>query len=149
MATAAQPQQPWGDKELKSPWNNNLNLYRQGWENTLSAFSNNFGSNLLNYNLIALDVERIRDSDRDILTLKSNPNTAAQYRNLPDNQFAERYKRDIQNLYNVPVAYLKNRGLGAGTQIGSYGRSFRTLALRRRKSSKASTNGHLILKFTL
>jgi hypothetical protein len=120
VATAAQPQQPWADKELKSPWNNNLDLYKQGWENTLSSFATNFGSKTLNYNLIALDLERIRDSDRDILLLKSDSRIAAQYRNMSDNQFIERYKRDLKNLYTEPITYLKNRGITAQTQIGSY-----------------------------
>jgi hypothetical protein len=120
VATVAQPQQPWGDKDLKSPWNNNLNLYKQGWGNALTGFANNFGSNTVNYNLIALDVERIRDADRDILTLKANANIAAQYRNLSDNQFLDRYKRDLQNLYTAPITYLKNKGIGPETQIGSY-----------------------------
>ncbi len=120
VATVAQPQQPWADKDLKSPWNNNLNLYKQGWENALSSFSGTFGSNLTNYNLIALDIERIRDTDRDILTLKANTAIATQYRNLPDNQFIDRYKRDLQKLYTEPITYLKNRGIAAETQIGSY-----------------------------
>ncbi len=120
VATVAQPQQPWADKDLKSPWNNNLNLYKQGWENTLSSYAGTFGSNLINYNLIALDIERIRDADRDILALKSNPNITASYRNLSDNQFIDRYKRDLQKLYTEPITYLKKRGIATETQIGSY-----------------------------
>ena len=124
IVTDPQPSQPWADKEIKSPWGNNLGLYRQTWDNQLSNFSNlfgnSFGKSSPDFNLISLDVESIFDTDREIVATKSNIKTAQNYKNLADNQYLERYKRDIQKLYTAPIVQLKSKNISSNTKIGSY-----------------------------
>jgi Secretion system C-terminal sorting domain len=124
VATDPTPQQPWADKTLKSPWNNNLTLYRQTWDKQLSDLANQFddsrGRGVPNFNIIATDIERIWDNDRDILPLKNNAQIAPNYRNLTDEAFVTRYKRDIQKLYAAPIDYLKTKALATTTKLTSY-----------------------------
>lgn len=114
--------QPWADKALKSPWDNDLTLYRSTWDQQLRAladqFSDSRGRNVPNVDILALDVERIHDANRDILNIKNNSRVPAVYRNLTDDQFTERYKRDMQKLYAAPTDFLKARG--GNSKIGSY-----------------------------
>ncbi|WP_162793533.1 T9SS type A sorting domain-containing protein [Runella rosea] len=115
--------QPWSERNLESPWANDLGLYRDTWNNQLrnmaGLFDDSRGSDRPAYDIIALDIERIHDTDREILTIKNNPRVPENYRNLSDAQFVERYKRDIQRLYAAPADYVKER-TNASTQFGSY-----------------------------
>ncbi len=124
IVTGVQPAQPWSDKEIKSPWGNDIGLYGRTWDSQLSNFANAFGESFgrgtPNYSLIALDVESVFDADRDIIASKSNIKLAQSYRNLPDNQFVEKYKRDIQKLYTQPIVQLRSKGVSSNTKIGSY-----------------------------
>jgi hypothetical protein len=122
VATEANTQ-PWSERTLESPWNNDLGLYQATWDNQLRNYANYFndsrGSNAPAYELIALDIERIHDTDREILSIKTNQRVPANYRNLTDAQFTERYKRDMQKLYAAPLDFLQKRSF-AGTKVGSY-----------------------------
>jgi hypothetical protein len=122
VATEANTQ-PWAERNLESPWANDLNLYRTTWDNQLKNYANAFnssaGSNIPAYDLIALDIERIHDTDRDILGIKTNQRVPENYRNLSDAQFTQRYKRDMQKLYAAPVDFLRTRSLPT-TKVGSY-----------------------------
>lgn len=115
--------QPWADRTLKSPWANDLTQYRATWDNQLRNLANNFtdtqGKNTPQYDIMALDIERVIDSDRDILGIKANNQIPANYRNLTDAAFVERYKRDMQKLYATPIDFLKTK-VSANTKIGSY-----------------------------
>lgn len=115
--------QPWAERNLESPWDNDLNLYRSTWDTQLRGLSNTFndsrGSSRPQYDIIALDIERIHDTDREILTIKNNMRVPAAIRTLPDAQFIERYKRDMQRLYATPIDYLRTQNIGT-TKIGSY-----------------------------
>jgi hypothetical protein len=112
VATEANTQ-PWAERNLESPWANDLNLYRTTWDNQLKNYANAFnssaGSNIPAYDLIALDIERIHDTDRDILTIKTNQRVPENYRNLSDAQFTQRYKRDMQKLYAAPRRFFAGR----------------------------------------
>lgn len=122
VATEANTQ-PWAERNLESPWANDLNLYRTTWDSQLknyaNAFTNSAGSNIPAYDLIALDIERIHDLDRDILGIKTNQRVPENYRNLSDTQFIQRYKRDMQKLYAAPIDFLRTRVLPT-TKVGSY-----------------------------
>ncbi len=115
--------QPWAERNLESPWANDMALYRDTWNNQLrnmaSLFNDSRNSDRPAYDIIALDVERIHDTDREILGIKTNQRVPESYRNLTDAQFTERYKRDIQRLYAAPADYVRTR-TNAGTQLGSY-----------------------------
>ncbi|MFN4145609.1 MAG: T9SS type A sorting domain-containing protein [Runella sp.] len=115
--------QPWAERNLESPWANDLELYRRTWRNQLAGYANFFdesrGKGVPNYDLISLDIERIHDTDREILGIKNNPRVPAAYRALSDAQFVERYKRDMQKLYASPINFM--RGIvPATTKVGSY-----------------------------
>jgi Secretion system C-terminal sorting domain len=124
IATGTVPVQPWGERNIESPWNNNLNLFRSTWNNQIlgmaNVFSDSRASGVPNYDIIAMDIERIHDTDREILTIKNNALVPPTYRNLSDAAFTERYKRDIQKLYASPVDWLKEKKIPANTKIGSY-----------------------------
>lgn len=115
--------QPWAERTLESPWANDLGLYQATWDSQLrnyaSFFNDSRGSNTPAYELIALDIERIHDTDREILSIKTNQRVPETYRNLTDAQFTERYKRDMQKLYAAPLDFLQKRSL-SGTKVGSY-----------------------------
>ncbi|MFN8348705.1 MAG: T9SS type A sorting domain-containing protein [Spirosomataceae bacterium] len=115
--------QPWAERNLESPWANDLNLYRATWENQLrtygSIFPDSQGGNVLPYDIVALDIERTHDTDREILTIKNNARVPLNYRNLTDAQFTERYKRDMQRLYAAPIDFGRAR-MPAATKVGSY-----------------------------
>ncbi len=115
--------QPWAERTLESPWANDLNLYKTTWDNQLRNYANAFddsrGGNIPAYDFIALDIERIHDTDREILGIKTNQRVPENYRNLSDAQFTERYKRDMQKLYAAPVDFLRTRSLSS-TKVGSY-----------------------------
>lgn len=115
--------QPWAERNLQSPWGNDLNLYRTTWDNQLknyaNVFNNSVGNNVPAYDLMALDIERVHDTDRDILGIKNNQRVPENYRNLSDAQFTQRYKRDMQKLYATPVDFLRTRSLPT-TKVGSY-----------------------------
>ncbi|AEI50950.1 T9SS type A sorting domain-containing protein [Runella slithyformis] len=115
--------QPWSERNLESPWGNDLTLYRQTWNNQLRNMANLFNDSRDTdrpaYDIIALDIERIHDTDREILTIKGNPRVPENYRALNDAQFVQRYKRDIQRLYAAPAEYLRER-TASSTQIASY-----------------------------
>jgi hypothetical protein len=115
--------QPWAERTLESPWANDLNLYKTTWDNQLRNYASFFNDSRSNgvpaYDIIALDIERIHDTDREILGIKTNQRVPENYRNLTDTQFTERYKRDMQKLYAAPVDFLRQRSLSA-TKVGSY-----------------------------
>lgn len=115
--------QPWSERTLESPWGNDLTLYRQTWNSQLrnlaSLFNDSRDTERPAYDIIALDIERIHDTDREILTIKNNSRVPSNYRTLSDAQFVERYKRDMQRLYAAPADYLRER-TAPSTQLGSY-----------------------------
>lgn len=115
--------QPWAERNLESPWANDLTIYRATWDNQLKNYANAFtdsqGNSMPAYDIIALDIERIHDTDREILGIKTNARVPENYRSLSDAQFIERYKRDMQRLYAAPVDFLRTRS-GPAVKLGSY-----------------------------
>ena len=103
--------QPW--ETVESPWNNNLTAYRTKWDRWLSDASggqtNAQGKFNLQSSLLMVDVERVQETDARILTLKTDPNTPAPYRQLSDAAFLDRYKKDMTALYGESLRYIRNR----------------------------------------
>lgn len=124
IVTEVQPSQPWADKEIKSPWDNDRELYKQTWNNQINTlantFANSFGRGVPNFSLIGLDIESVFDTDREILNTKNSSKIAQKYKSYTDIQYVEQYKREIQKLYASPLLHLKSKSLPSITKIGSY-----------------------------
>jgi hypothetical protein len=103
-------EQPWGNNTLRSPWGNDTTAYRNYWD----SYSNNVDADI-----VCLDIERFQREDRDILTLKSNPQIPQQYRNLSDAEFLSTYKRDMRWWHTEPIKRLQNK-IGTSTLISAY-----------------------------
>lgn len=116
--------QPWGIRELSSPWGNNMDVYRAHWDHLAGAFAELFqdsrGSGIPRAEIICLDVERMKATDREIILLKSAPQIPDSYKALSDEVFLNTYKRDIRGLYSAALQHLKNKNLPAYTKISNY-----------------------------
>lgn len=116
--------QPWSIRNLESPWGNDLPFYRSYWDNLsrtyANFFSDSFGSGVPKFNLLCFDIERMLDTDLEILRIKTDLRVPEQYRSLPDAEFLKQYKVAIQSLYAESVKHLRAKGLPAQTLIGSY-----------------------------
>ena len=116
--------QPWSIRNLESPWGNDLSFYRSYWDNLsrtyANFFSDSFNSGIPKFNLLCFDIERMLDTDLEILRIKTDLRVPAQFRALPDAEFIKQYKIEIQSLYAQSVKHLKAKGLPNGTLIGSY-----------------------------
>lgn len=103
--------QPW--ETLQSPWNNDLAAYQTRWLNWLRSVSGGQtdaqGRYLLPAGLLAVDIERFLDSDAAILALKSNSAIPAVYRNLSNDAFVSRYKKDMVKLYAESLRFIRER----------------------------------------
>ncbi len=119
---ASIPGQPW--YEIESPWNNNLQKYREKWANDMRGMADIFrdtqGKQMPNLDILMLDVEREIPSDAGIRFLKADTTLPAQYRKLSDLDFTERYKKDLAKLYAEPIKYLKSNNIPASTNFASY-----------------------------
>lgn len=114
--------QPW--ETLQSPFGNDLTAYQRKWDAWLRDLSggrtNAAGQYVLPVGRLLLDIERILETDTQILRLKANPSVPVAYRNLPDAQFLVAYKRAIRNLYAEGVRYVRQRADLTGITLGSY-----------------------------
>ncbi len=114
--------QPW--EILQSPWNNDLTAYRKKWEQYLREVSggqtNAQGKYILSASLLMVDIERQLASDAGILTLKTNPAIPDRYRQLPDDAFINRYKKDMTALYATGLAYIRQRADLTGISLLTY-----------------------------
>lgn len=113
--------QPW--ETLESPWGNDLNAYRAKWDQWLrdhSAGQNAAGKWVPGFTVLMVDIERVLETDAQILRLKTNTQTPADLRQLPDAQFLERYKRDMTTLYADAVRYLRERADFSNVRVTSY-----------------------------
>jgi Secretion system C-terminal sorting domain len=114
--------QPW--YEIESPWANDLVKYQQKWTDDMKNMSNLFqdtqGKSMPNVDILMLDIEREIPTDAGIRSLKTNQSVPAQYRTLSDVDFTERYKRDLSNLYSVPITHLGKNNIPSTTTFASY-----------------------------
>ena len=90
--------QPW--ETIKSPWNNNLELYKTKWRNDLSgfadAYSGSAGTKITDIDLFVPDIELQIKSNDSILVLRNHPTTPNAYKTLDNQAFITQYKKDIQ-----------------------------------------------------
>lgn len=114
--------QPWETAE--TPWNNDLNAYHAKWDAFMRDASGNqrnaAGKYLLQTDVLMVDIERIRETDVQILRLKTDPTTPVAYRTLPDNQFLLRYKKDMTALYAEGLRYIRERADLSSTRLSTY-----------------------------
>jgi hypothetical protein len=99
--------QPW--ESARSPWNNDMGLYRAKWQHELSTMPE--------VDLLVPDFERQIKSNDSILLLKNHPATPIPYRNFDNSTFITQYKRDLQNLYAEAFGYIK---ANKSARIGGY-----------------------------
>lgn len=122
--------QPW--QTIRSPWGNDLQDYQNKWRGEMAAYAYHFmdtrGSRSPAADMFILDIERHWEgefefaSDISILRIKNDPQVPKQYSQLSDNQFIERYKRDMLKLYAYPLEYMKSDGLlSKFSSFSSYG----------------------------
>ncbi len=121
--------QPW--QEIRSPWANNIDRYKNKWRAEMNAYSFHFndtkGTGSPAADILMMDIERHWEgqftlaTDLSILAQKKNVLVPNNYSLLPDAQYVTRYKRDMLNLYALPVKYLRSNGLlNKFKSIGSY-----------------------------
>lgn len=113
--------QPW--ETIRSPWGNNLELYKTKWKNEMAGFANAYsssaGSGKADIDLFVPDIELQIKSNDSILVLKSHPSTPAAYKSLDNQSFIVQYKKDIQALYAQAFAETKIYAT-QNTKIGGY-----------------------------
>jgi hypothetical protein len=113
--------QPW--ETIKSPWGNNIELYKNKWRNDMVGFANAFsssaGTGIADIDLFVPDIELQIKSNDSILILKNHPTTPIAYRSLDNQSFITQYKKDIQALYGQAFAETKKYAT-ANTKIGGY-----------------------------
>jgi hypothetical protein len=111
--------QPW--QEIRSPWANNLELYKTKWRGDMAAYASHFtdtkGTSSPAADILMMDIERHWEgqfqiaTDMSILAQKNSLLIPKSYSLLPDIQYVNRYKNDMLKLYAEPINYLKNAGL--------------------------------------
>jgi hypothetical protein len=114
--------QPW--ETIESPWANDLTAYRAKWDHFLSDIAggqkNAAGLYILPINRLALDIERILETDTRILRIKSDARVPAIYRNLSDADFVAAYKKAMRNLYAEALRYIRQHADLTGISVSSY-----------------------------
>lgn len=114
--------QPW--ETIRSPWNNNTDLYKSHFRNGINAVADNFHSTFRsgvpNVDLMIFDIERNIRSNDSILVLKNHPLTPQQYKSLDNQSFILQYKKDMQNLYAEPFKQMRSVGIPQTMKLGSY-----------------------------
>lgn len=113
--------QPW--ETIKSPWGNNIELYKNKWRNDMSGFadiySNSAGTGIADIDLFVPDIELQIKSNDSILILRNHPTTPVAYRSLDNQSFINQYKKDIQALYGQAFIDTKKYST-LNTKIGGY-----------------------------
>ncbi|MBD2755105.1 T9SS type A sorting domain-containing protein [Spirosoma validum] len=114
--------QPW--ETIESPWANDMNAYYAKWESFLADISsgqkNAAGQYVLPMGRLALDIERIQETDPRILRLKQDTRVPETYRQLSDADFVAAYKRDMRNLYAEGMRYVRQRADLSNVSVSSY-----------------------------
>lgn len=114
--------QPW--EQIESPWNNDLTAYRANWENWMIGVSggqkNAAGQYVLPISRLVLDVERILETDTQILRIKTNSQVPQPYRSLSDADFLVAYKQAIRALYAEAARYIRQRSDLSSIALSGY-----------------------------
>lgn len=114
--------QPW--ETIESPWANDLNAYYAKWNDFLVSISggqkNAAGQYILPMSRLALDIERIQETDTRILRLKQDARVPETYRNLSDADFVATYQKDMRNLYAEGLRYIRQHADLTNVNVTSY-----------------------------
>lgn len=114
--------QPW--ETIESPWANDLNAYYAKWNDFLVSTSNGqknaAGQYILPISRLALDIERIQETDARILRLKQDARVPETYRNLSDADFVKAYQNDMRNLYAEGARYIRQHADLTNVSLTSY-----------------------------
>ncbi len=114
--------QPW--ETIESPWANDLNAYYAKWNDFLVSISggqkNAAGQYILPMSRLALDIERIQETDARILRLKQDARVPETYRNLSDADFVATYQKDMRNLYAEGLRYIRQHADLTNVSVTSY-----------------------------
>ena len=114
--------QPW--ETIESPWANDLNAYYAKWNDFLVSMSNGqknaAGQYILPMSRLALDIERIQETDTRILRLKQDARVPETYRNLSDANFVATYQKDMRNLYAEGLRYIRQHADLTNVSVTSY-----------------------------
>ena len=111
--------QPW--ESIRSPWENDLSLYQQKWQNDFRNLATATGSTTdIAADILVFDIERNWRFDFEIAQLRANPLISATYRNLGEQEFLSSYKRDMRTLYAQSVQQLLSYQPVGTLKVGSY-----------------------------
>ncbi|MCH7568729.1 MAG: hypothetical protein IIA87_04885, partial [Nanoarchaeota archaeon] len=111
----------WG--RVRSPWITHAEAVAH-WSRRLDGYAGLYGQTtsypkLPEVDIIYGDVERYLTSRTSILNLKNDPSTPPEISLLGDDDFVDRYKRDMSKLYTDYLVYLTERRGYQGT-VSSY-----------------------------
>ena len=113
--------QPWNTK--KSPWNNDLTLFEDEWASSFAEFSDMYTPNdsvaFPDVDIMILNIEKHLVSDREILSLRKDPETPDWVRRLSRSEFIHQYKQEMAQLHKKPFEFV--RDLGYARRMGGYG----------------------------
>lgn len=103
---AAVTNQPW--RMIKSPWDNNIYLYKQKWEEHLEdIWTNRYKytppSEMKRFDMVIADIEWAYHNDDSILSIKYDPLVPVYYQELSDSAFIAEYKSAMAGLYAMPL----------------------------------------------
>jgi Secretion system C-terminal sorting domain len=105
--------QPW--ETVKSPWGNNIELYKNKYNNLYDSYWGVFESSqktgVIASNLFVFDIERQHKSNDSILVLKNHESTPTEIKNLTNQQFIKKYNEDLQKMYALPFEIFKEKGV--------------------------------------
>lgn len=105
--------QPW--QLFKSPWNNTISSYENYWKNAHKRFTELFvdsqTENKIKADIFVFDIERQIKSNDSILLLKNNATIPIDIKNLDNQLFITKYKKDLQLFYTLPFAYFNQFGM--------------------------------------
>jgi hypothetical protein len=108
---AAATNQPW--YMIKSPWENDIDGFRQKWTERLEYIWNNWyiynpPSDVKEFDIVIADIEWAYHDDDDILSIKYDPLVPVYYQELSDSAFIAEYKIAMAELYAEPLQLAKD-----------------------------------------
>jgi len=103
---AAATNQPW--RMIKSPWENDIDGYREQWAQHLNDIWNNrykFNppNEVKEFDIVIADIEWAFHNDDDILSIKYNPLVPLYYQELSNSAFIAEYKIAMAEMYAQPL----------------------------------------------
>jgi hypothetical protein len=102
------PKQPWD--LYKSPFGNDMSVLEDSWTKERNRIiAETGGINKIESDILIFDIEKQIKSEDSILLLKKASYTPQEFKLLSDQQFIEKYKKDLQALYGKAANYVLNK----------------------------------------